>query len=245
MLNSRGFPDTAHLPRQLQAVEPVLWGNWPFDHGACESGYGTQVIVKSMRRFKMEVECQTRNSGTSEKCREYFCQEVSRLIITIFVSFNQWIGENFQFFPLHLAMRSPFRVVSRWWFQTFFYFHPYLGRWSNSTSIFFKGVVQPPTRFDLLCQSFFKNELSFGTTVWEHKGCMHTRSLHLRRRIFPPWGSKTQTESTGERECGYCTFLNRLQVCLTWRIIPVSKWLVTPLSKSNLGHLEGVPQPDP
>ena len=31
---------------------------------------------------------------------------------------------------------------TRWWFQVsnIFYFHPYLGRWSNLTSIFFKWV---------------------------------------------------------------------------------------------------------
>ena len=26
--------------------------------------------------------------------------------------------------------------LSRWWFQTIFYFHPYLGKWSNLTNIF-------------------------------------------------------------------------------------------------------------
>ena len=30
----------------------------------------------------------------------------------------------------------------------------------------------------------------------------------------------------------------------TWRIIPVSKWLVTPMYKPSKGHLEGE-QPDP
>ena len=28
---------------------------------------------------------------------------------------------------------------TRWWFQIFFYFHPYLGRWSNLTNIFQMG----------------------------------------------------------------------------------------------------------
>ena len=44
--------------------------------------------------------------------------------------------------------------LTSWWFQIFFCFHPYLGKWSNLTSIFFKGVgsttnqlsaKQPPT----------------------------------------------------------------------------------------------------
>ena len=31
----------------------------------------------------------------------------------------------------------------------------------------------------------------------------------------------------------------------TWRIIPFSRWLVTPSTSHKKGHLEGVPQPDP
>ena len=45
---------------------------------------------------------------------------------------------------------------SSWWFQTFlyiFYVHPYLGRWSNLTTIFLKWVVQPPTRIFFGCRS--------------------------------------------------------------------------------------------
>ncbi len=35
---------------------------------------------------------------------------------------------------------------TRWWFQIFFYFQPEsLGKWSNLTSIFFTGVLKPPT----------------------------------------------------------------------------------------------------
>ena len=30
------------------------------------------------------------------------------------------------------------RVISRWWFPNIFYFHPYLGKISNLTSIFFR-----------------------------------------------------------------------------------------------------------
>ena len=32
-----------------------------------------------------------------------------------------------------------FKGISRWWFQTFFYFNPYLGKWSNLTNIFQMG----------------------------------------------------------------------------------------------------------
>ena len=36
-----------------------------------------------------------------------------------------------------------------------FYFHPYLGKISNLTSIFFRWVVQPPTRFAFEHLMFF------------------------------------------------------------------------------------------
>ena len=41
------------------------------------------------------------------------------------------------------------QLVTRWWFQTFFNVHPYLGKFSNLTNIFQKGLVQPPTRQSL------------------------------------------------------------------------------------------------
>ena len=37
-------------------------------------------------------------------------------------------------------------LIARWWFQIFFYFHTYLGKISKLTIIFFRWVVQPPTR---------------------------------------------------------------------------------------------------
>ncbi len=42
--------------------------------------------------------------------------------------------------------QCPQRKITRWWFQIFFYVHPYLGKISNLTSIFFRWVAQPPTR---------------------------------------------------------------------------------------------------
>ena len=50
----------------------------------------------------------------------------------------------------HHQLRKPMPSSTRWWFQTFFYFHPYLGKISNLTSIFFRWVVQPPTRVALM-----------------------------------------------------------------------------------------------
>ena len=32
---------------------------------------------------------------------------------------------------------------TRWWFQTFFYFHPYLGKWSNLTNSFSDELKLP------------------------------------------------------------------------------------------------------
>ena len=41
--------------------------------------------------------------------------------------------------------------ITRWWFQRIFYFHPYLGKWSNLTCVYFakfaNGLIPPPTRF--------------------------------------------------------------------------------------------------
>ena len=37
--------------------------------------------------------------------------------------------------------------MTRWWFQRFLLFHPYLGKRSDLTSIFFRWVVQPSTRW--------------------------------------------------------------------------------------------------
>ena len=44
-------------------------------------------------------------------------------------------------------------AMSRWWFQTFFHFHPdNWGRWTHFKHIFSDGVVQPPTS----CGIFFR-----------------------------------------------------------------------------------------
>ena len=47
-----------------------------------------------------------------------------------------------------------------------FYFHPYLGKWSNLTSIFFKWVVQPPTRLSYGNKSDGKGWVFF----WQRNG---------------------------------------------------------------------------
>ena len=52
-----------------------------------------------------------------------------------------FVCNNFRFFA------TPFLGGGFKMFQTFFYVHPYLGKIPILTSIYFKGVVQPPTRF--------------------------------------------------------------------------------------------------
>ena len=57
-----------------------------------------------------------------------------------------------------------------------FYFHPYLGKWSNLTSIFFKRVVQSPTSFVWL---FFQFLLCFLLQHWSHGFSLITE-MHFR-----------------------------------------------------------------
>ena len=55
-----------------------------------------------------------------------------------------WTGVTFSF------KHSPTKTTkSRWCFPIFFYFQPYLGKWSNFDSYFSKGLVQPPTRLNV------------------------------------------------------------------------------------------------
>ena len=52
-------------------------------------------------------------------------------------------------FGFRLGTHLNARIVPRWWFQIFFYVHPYLGKWSNLTNMFQRGW-KPPTRFRLM-----------------------------------------------------------------------------------------------
>ena len=60
---------------------------------------------------------------------------------------------------------------TRWWFQIFFIFTPIWGKISNLTSIFFRWVVQPPTRKTFPC--FFRRQPGRSgdatcADCWEH-----------------------------------------------------------------------------
>ena len=56
------------------------------------------------------------------------------------------------------------RWLSRWWFQTFFYFHPYLGKIPNLTNIFQMGgsttnqLWEGPGSWNLFCFDFRPNQ---------------------------------------------------------------------------------------
>ena len=54
-----------------------------------------------------------------------FEKKYPHLRMDIFKSQNLWV-----------STRWFEKTISGWWFQTFFYFHPYFGKWSNLTLIF-------------------------------------------------------------------------------------------------------------
>ena len=72
----------------------------------------------------------------------------------------------------YLSVRNlyDFYKNTRWWFQISFYVHPYLGKIPNLTSIFFRWVVQPPTRTLLKAHlsrcSFFLDGANGSHTRW-------------------------------------------------------------------------------
>ena len=54
---------------------------------------------------------------------------------------------------------------SGWWFPIFFYFHPYLGKWSNLTNIFSDGL-KPSTSHDSGGTSLTDLEVSEWKFIW-------------------------------------------------------------------------------
>ncbi len=57
---------------------------------------------------------------------------------------------------------------ARWWFQIFFIFTTARGKLSNLTSIFFKWVVQPPTR---KCVSYLDHRIHI-SSLWKNPRCL-------------------------------------------------------------------------
>ena len=58
--------------------------------------------------------------------------------------------------------------ITGWWFQTFFDFHPYLGKWSNLTNIFrwveTTNQINPPVQWDVT--GVFFSKLPCKWSVW-------------------------------------------------------------------------------
>ena len=79
----------------------------------------------------------------------------------------------------NLMVDNFLQTWTRWWFQIFFIFHPYLGKWSNLTSIFFQmGWF---TNHQLV-----KDAFSYPSS-WVPKSPMSTPVLWWRRRIVVRW----------------------------------------------------------
>ena len=88
---------------------------------------------------------------------------------------NWWTRKPYQLRNqlLTYQKKCPSTVFSRWWFQLFFYFHPYLGKISNLTTIFSDGLVQPPTTFPV-------------PRVWTFSDFVTRRERNPQMRL-PPW----------------------------------------------------------
>ena len=61
-----------------------------------------------------------------------------------------------------------FKAKSGWWFQIFFHFHLYLGKWSNFTTQYFSNALKPPTRKFILLESTgsISRGLVFTNSAW-------------------------------------------------------------------------------
>ena len=110
-----------------------------------------------------------------------------------------------------------------------FYFHPYLGKWSNLTNIFFKGL-KPLTR-----QPLKASKLQVYDLFERKRNAMQEKILEMKQ-----FQNKNVLTLGYIRE--YSTLIYRDYIGIqqrdgkkgwytTWRIIPVSKWLVTPIYK--------------
>ena len=116
---------------------------------------------------------------------------------------------------------------SRWWFQIFFYFRPYLGRWSNLTNIFQMGWFnhQPV----ILCTSMVK--LPLGGIFSCHYGLRKSRSS--QRWIF--------NKDVGRWYVSEIPNLFQLEIVLgyitmAFIIINLSMWEIWYIS-SNFSHV--------
>ncbi len=77
---------------------------------------------------------------------------------------NQRIRSMGEILPWPETFHVFFLWWNRWWFQTFFYFHPYLGKISNLTNIFQMGWNHQPVK---LCRRFAGKNLEACLTGWK------------------------------------------------------------------------------
>ena len=119
--------------------------------------------------------------------------------------------------PLHQVKITKFLTESfwehvkkaGWWFQTFFYFHPYLGKWSNLTNIFQMGWNH---QLERLCQT------------WELRWQKNGNSLFFDRRytfIFMKnrWGLSIVILGIF-RGCNWVDSFN-VDICYSWWLVYV------------------------
>ena len=66
--------------------------------------------------------------------------------------------------------KASIQTITRWWFQIFFYFHPYLGKWSNLTNIFQMGWNHQLDQFSGFRVSFRRCKKDSVTRLWVTKG---------------------------------------------------------------------------
>ena len=71
--------------------------------------------------------------------------------------------------------------TTRWWFQKFFYFHPYLGKWSNLTNIFQVGCNHQPDKYAIQeTPSFFaRNWGKIETPSHSNNKHMQSHRIHV------------------------------------------------------------------
>ena len=75
------------------------------------------------------------------------------------------------------GIHETFLHKPRWWFQIFFYFHPYLGKWSNLTNIFQLRWNRPTSKnLDILTLINMENQ-----SVWTGRRFVPVISPHVDR----------------------------------------------------------------
>ena len=115
-----------------------------------------------------------------------------------------------------------------WWFQLFFiYFHPYLGRWSNLMSVFFKWVRRGGRLNHQLEQRFLhpRGKISIRHPFVHHGGCeastsaaqncdLGIRSWGWHGRFFPPFLWVSFWREVGEHIQDSCGMWECVCVCM-------------------------------